>query len=93
MSARFSTGALRNTLFFFMMAGSGFSHIGGYIALAVWAGLRAMPVLLFPLSIEYMYSALVLCLLLPPRLPRDLMILFWSFAPLADYAVALRIFS
>lgn len=35
-----------------------FGHRGGYIDLAAWAGIRSMPVALFPLNIKYTYSAM-----------------------------------
>lgn len=41
-----------NTLFI-LTAGFGFGQLGGYAALAAWAGLQTMPADLFPLVIEY----------------------------------------
>lgn len=55
---------LRNASFV-LTASFGFGHLGSPIAPTAWAGLCVMPAALFPLLIEFMYSTLVLHLLLP----------------------------
>lgn len=48
-----------------------FGHLVDHTALAPWAGLRAKPAALFPLFIEYIYSASGIRPRLPSRKPRD----------------------
>lgn len=50
-----------------MSNGIGFGHLGGQIALAAWAGLQIMPAAPSSLLIEYRYSTLEACSLLPSR--------------------------